>query len=480
MSKTQLIIFGASGDLTARKLIPALLGAQLAGSLPENLEILGVSRSAYTDQQFRDGLREWLNDDAHIQIWDTFSEKISYISADALKPEGMNTICETVDHSAGLLFYLALKPSLFDPIVTALSEQGMLRMKPGEPVRWRRVVIEKPFGTDYESARKLNQALLTHLREDQLYRIDHYLGKETVQNILSFRFQNAIFESLWSREHVESVEISVCESVGVAGGRAAYYDGSGALRDMVQNHLMQILSLVAMEAPASMAAEAIRDEKIKVLRSLQRMTPAQVERDVVRAQYAGYLQEEGVPEGSRTETYVALRAHIHNWRWSGVPFLLRTGKRLQKKFTEVILRFRTPPVDLLNGPTDGEACALRPNALHLLIQPHEQIKMDFLVKQPGPGTMMAPATLKFDYRELQTGPTPPAYQRLLVDALNGNATLFVRGDEIEEAWQFVDAIIAAWQESPTPPHTYTPGTDPEAADGLFRGCEGIWGHGDES
>ncbi|MFT4976882.1 MAG: glucose-6-phosphate 1-dehydrogenase [Myxococcota bacterium] len=475
----QLIIFGASGDLTARKLIPSLLGAWREGALPEGLQIIGVSRRPKSDEAWREELAQWVPEEDAAQ-WATFSPQIRYVAADGTTADGAATLREALDPAGGWMFYLSLKPSLFEPVVTQLSEAGMLRCAPGEAKAWRRVVVEKPFGHDLPSAQDLNRALLTHLREDQLYRIDHYLGKETVQNILAFRFQNSIFEPLWNRKHVESVEISVCESVDV-GERGDYYDQSGALRDMVQNHLMQVLALVAMEAPASMAAEAVRDEKIKVLRSLTTMTPAQVAADVVRAQYDGYRDAPGVSADSQTETYVAIRAEIHNWRWSGVPFFLRTGKALRKKFTEVILRFRTPPVDLLGGPTDGEACALRPNALHILIQPYEQIRLGFLVKQPGPGTLMRPAQLSFDYRDIQSGGTPPAYQRLLVDALHGNATLFIRGDEVEAAWRFVDAIAAGWAAESSPVASYPTGSDgPDEADDLFRGCEGIWGRGEES
>ena len=475
----QLVIFGASGDLTARKLIPALLGAWRSGVLPGELEIIGVSRTPKADAAWRDELRGWLSPE-EAEGWADFAPRLRYVAADAATDAGLARVQDALDPARGWLFYLSLKPALFAPVIARLSAAGMLRCAPGDGP-WRRVVIEKPFGHDLESAQALNRDLLTWLREDQLFRIDHYLGKETVQNILALRFQNAIFEPLWSRVHIESVELSVCEDVAVEGGRGDYYDAAGALRDMVQNHLLQVLSLVAMEAPASMAAEAVRDEKVKVLRALSRMTPAQVHRDVVRGQYVGYHDERGVAPGSVTETFVALRASIHSWRWSGVPFLLRTGKAMHRKYTEVILRFRTPPVDLLGGPTDGEACALRPNALHLLIQPREQIRLSFLVKQPGHGVLMRPAQLRFDYQDIQDTPSPPAYQRLLVDALRGDATLFLRSDEVEAAWRFVDAVAAGWADPDAPPPLpYAPGsTGPDAADDLFRGCEGVWGQGQE-
>ena len=375
-------------------------------------------------------------------------------------------------------------PTLFGSVVEALDGQRLLRCEPGAP-GWRRVVVEKPFGKDLHTAQALNRKLLTHLREDQLFRIDHYLGKETVQNILALRFQNSIFEPLWNRNHIESVEISVCETVAMEGGRGGYYDTAGALRDMVQNHLLQILSMVAMEAPGSLDADAVRNEKVKVLQALRPFSATRAAKDTVRAQYTGsevrevgYREAPGVKDGSGTETYVAIRALVDNWRWSGVPFLLRTGKALPERFTEVILRFRAPPVDLLNGPLPDDTCPLRPNALHLLIQPQEGLRMSFLVKQPGPGMVMRQSQLGFDYASLGNGPTPPAYQRLILDALEGKATLFIRGDEVEAAWAFVDGIRAGWEEAGAPVLEYPAGTwGPPEADELFRGCEGTWTEG---
>ncbi|MDG1481240.1 MAG: glucose-6-phosphate dehydrogenase [Myxococcota bacterium] len=490
MPITQIVIFGASGDLTARKLIPALVGNARAGSLEGEIQVIGVSRSSRTSEAWRDELARWLPD-SDLPVWRALAPHVHYIAGSVLSADFLAGLSAKLDDLAagenpGRLFYLALKPTLFAPVVEGLSAAGMIQCPPGAEEGWRRVVVEKPFGTDLQTAMALNRVLLSHLREDQIFRIDHYLGKETVQNILAFRFQNAIFEPLWSREHVESVEISVCEEVGMEGGRGGYYDTAGALRDMVQNHVLQVLALIAMEPPASMAADAVRSEKVKVLSSLRIPSPAEVARDVVRGQYlasearvSGYLQEQGVPDGSDTETYVAIRAGIDNWRWSGVPFFLRTGKCMHQRYTEVILNFRVPPVDLLNGPVQGAACAMRPNSLHLLIQPHEQIRLGFLVKQPGPGTMMRPAMLKFDYRDIQTEPTAPAYQRLLLDAIEGNATLFIRGDETEAAWRFADAIREGWQAPGADPiHGYHAGSmGPAAADALFRGCEGTWGRG---
>ncbi|MFT5683474.1 MAG: glucose-6-phosphate 1-dehydrogenase [Myxococcota bacterium] len=490
MSTTQIVIFGASGDLTARKLIPALVGNAREGALEGTIQVIGVSRSDKGSEAWREELASWLPD-SHLPAWNDLAPNVHYIAGSVLSIDFLRDLSAQLDALApddnpGRLFYLALKPTLFPPVVEGLSEAGLIQCPPGATEGWRRVVVEKPFGTDLKTAVALNRVLLSHLREDQIFRIDHYLGKETVQNILAFRFQNAIFEPLWNREHVESVEISVCEEVGMEGGRGGYYDTAGALRDMVQNHVLQVLALIGMEPPASMAADAVRSEKVKVLSSLRIPSPAEVARDVVRGQYlasearvSGYTQEQGVPKDSTTESYVAIRAGIDNWRWSGVPFFLRTGKCLHQRYTEVILRFRVPPVDLLGGPVQGEVCAMRPNSLHLLIQPHEQIRLDFLVKQPGPGAMMRPASLKFDYRDIQTEATAPAYQRLLLDAIEGNATLFIRGDETEAAWRFADAIRAGWQAPGADPiHGYHAGSmGPEAADALFRGCEGTWGRG---
>jgi glucose-6-phosphate 1-dehydrogenase len=490
----QLVIFGASGDLTSRKLVPALLANHALGAIKDDVQVVGVSRSASSDEQWRSELGDVLGP-KQAEAWAKFAPRFHWVRADASDPQQLDALSTRLDQLAGelsappervgRLFYLALSPDLFGPVVACLAKKGLLRSVPGASEGWRRVVLEKPFGTDLPSAQKLNQELITWLREDQLFRIDHYLGKETVQNILAFRFQNSIFEPLWNRNHIESVEISVCETVAMEGKRGAYYDGAGALRDMVQNHMMQLLALIAMEPPASLKAEAVRSEKVQVLSSLRRYTPTEVARDVVRGQYVAgpgrdraYRQEPGVSPSSRTETFLAARVHLDNWRWSGVPFLLRTGKALQKAFTEVVLRFRTPPVDLLNGPLPEGSCALRPNTLRLLIQPAEGVRLSFLVKNPGAGMVMRPAELGFDYADIGSEETPPAYQRLLMDALEGNATLFLRGDEVEAAWAFADAIRAGWEAADPPVHRYPAGSaGPEAADALFHGCEGSWSTG---
>ena len=477
----QIIIFGATGDLTARKLVPALL--RLAGSTDVDFSLIGVARTPMTDQAFRDHLLASLpNEDR--EAFGVFQERFHYHRGD-----GVGDLQSLAAHLDALpqgaqavrLFYLALKPELFLPTVLNLARQGLVSHDNGQP--WRRVVIEKPFGHDLASARTLNRTLHGLLREDQIYRIDHYLGKETVQNLFALRFNNAIFEPLWNRQHIELVQITVAETLGVERGRAGYYDSVGALRDMLQNHMLQILALVAMEPPSSLNPETIRDQKVTVLKSL-RIPSGDT---CIRARYAagerdgqamvGYLQEEGVKPDSTTETFVALRAEVENWRWSGVPFLLRHGKRLPSRFTEVKVQFRVPPIQLFNPDpsrdrADGTVCQVRANQLTLSIQPKEAVRLGFGVKTPGGGMTMAPAELAFNYSERFGGPTPPAYERLLLDALRGDPTLFLRNDEVEAAWTAVDALPA------TPLLEYPAGSwGPPEADRLFHGCEGTWSRG---
>jgi glucose-6-phosphate 1-dehydrogenase len=502
---SQIVIFGASGDLTRRKLVPALARLAADGRAKRPFCVIGVSRSEKTDETFRaelaDAMPEALRD-----AFESLAPRIFYQPGDAGHPDTLTALSERLDalpggREAGRLFYLSLKPDLFGVAITELARAGLLAMSANEATAWRRVVIEKPFGRDLPSAHALNALLHGVLREDQLYRIDHYLGKETVQNLLGFRFHNAIFEPLWNRNHVELVQITVAESIGVERGRGAYYDGTGALRDMLQNHMLQILALVAMEPPADLDPEAIRGQKVELLRGLHCPDPHEIANTSVRARYAagaddaeplsGYLEEDGVPADSETETYVALRAEIDNWRWSGVPFLLRHGKRLAKRFTEVDVQFRMPPLQLFNRPEgmsdaefrralrDGSLCQIRPNVLTLRIQPREAIRLSFGVKQPGSSLAMAPAHLEFDYRDHFGEAPADAYERLLLDALLGDQTLFLRADEIEASWRYVDEVRAGWDGPKAPPLLEYPAGSwgPAEANALFHGCEGTWSRG---
>ena len=502
---TQLVIFGASGDLTRRKLIPALVRLEAAGQLGEAVSIIGVSRTPKSDQEYRDELAKAMPKDT-AGDYQSLASRIYYHSADVTKADDVAGLSERLDSmsggsSAGRLFYLSLKPELFASTLTTLGEAGLLHMSERETERWRRVVVEKPFGNDMESARKLNEGMHEYLREDQIYRIDHYLGKETVQNLLGFRFHNTIFEPLWNRHHIELIQITVAEDIGVEKGRAGFYDDNGAMRDVVQNHMLQLLALVAMEAPATLDGNDIRNQKVEVLRALHCPDPDDVAQNSVRARYVAgevggheaiaYLDEQGVPADSGTETYVALRAEVDTWRWSGVPFLLRHGKRLRNRFTEIKVQFRTPPVQLFNRPDgvsdaefrrklrNGSLCQIRPNVLTISIQPQEKLSLSFGVKQPGADMIMTPANLDFNYEDAFQCKTAPAYQRLLLDALIGDPTLFLRADEIDASWRYTDEVIRGWSAPNAPKLAEYPAGSwgPEEADALFEGCEGCWSRG---
>jgi glucose-6-phosphate 1-dehydrogenase len=481
-----IIIFGASGDLAKRKLIPALYNLACDGCTGRNFNVLGVGRTKLSDEDFRqemlDGARESKDTrDFDENRWANFSNKLAYFVGDPKDSTMFRNLRERVEKisngSRNYIFYLSTPPSAAPLYINGLGEAGLADESEG----YRRVIVEKPFGRDLESAKELNQTIANVFKEEQVYRIDHYLGKETVQNILVFRFGNTLFEPVWNRNYIDYVEITAAEPLGT-GGRAQYYEEAGALRDMVTNHLLQMLMLVAMEPPVAFSADDVREEKVQVLRSIRRMTPEQVAERTVRAQYTAgnikdettvaYREEEGVKPDSTTETYAAVQFNIENWRWAGVPFYVRTGKRLAKHLTEIRVHFKRAPQALFaRQPSE----MLEPNIVTLRIQPDEGINISFGAKIPGSVMQTGIVNMDFLYKKGFGVKSPAAYETLLLDAMIGEATLFTRRDEVENEWRLITPIEEAWANNIAPLHFYEAGTNgPTAADELLQRNGHVW------
>lgn len=448
-----LVVFGATGDLARRKIMPALYRRYLAGQVPEGARIIGSARTDLDDEAFRNDIRAAITEFSTVSepaALEDFLKHLGYVSVDARGKKGWDDLHGRLRDDVVHAFYFSVSPALFGDLAEGLAKHGMADDQ-------SRIVVEKPFGRDLESARDLNRVLARYFDENQVYRIDHYLGKETVQNLMAVRFANMLFEPLWNAQYVDHVQITVAETVGV-GGRGDYYDKSGAMRDMIQNHMMQLLCLIAMEPPYHFDPDAVRDEKLKVIRALE---PVQAQ-DVVRGQYQaadgqpGYAGDAGDAE-SRTESFVAMKVAISNWRWTGTPFYLRTGKKLRARTSEIAVVFKQPPHSIFD-----EAEQPRANELVIRLQPNEGMNLRMMIKEPGPGGMrLVQVPLDMSFAEA-LGPDgtdmPDAYERLIMDVIRGNQTLFMRGDEVEAAWGWIDPIIRDWDEGSSIPEPYDPGT----------------------
>jgi glucose-6-phosphate 1-dehydrogenase len=486
-----MILFGATGDLTRRKLMPAIYSLTADDLLPCGLPIICVGRSATNREELCQQLRAGVEAHARRQpiddgIWEQMLPRVQYVRGDLHDQSTYKALAEVLNWADGAcgcpmgrLFYLATPPEYFPALFRGISTHGLAT---GEPRgdRWTRLVIEKPFGHDLESAQALNELALGLFSEEQILRMDHYLGKETVQNIAVFRFANSIFEPLWNERHIDNVQITMAETVGLEG-RGSFFESAGMLRDVVQNHVLEMLCLVAMEPPVSMDADAIRDEKLKVLRSLHRMTPEEMDMCVVRGRYGpgtidgeevpGYLSESHVAEDSTTETYVALRLHVDNWRWAGVPFYIRAGKRLARRVTEIVVNFRPAPHLVFEGHRQG----IGRNSLVLRVQPDEGVRLSFSAKRPGPGVEIEPVPMDFHYARTFAHEPPEAYERLILDALTGDHTLFARGDAVEASWEWITPILKHWENSDERPAEYEAGSwGPEEADRLIAWTADRW------
>jgi glucose-6-phosphate 1-dehydrogenase len=511
-----LVIFGATGDLTKRKLLPALYNLELEAPLPAGFSVVAVARRPITNEQWRDYAKDAINEFSRHRpvdpaVWESFSHGLFYQQTEFHDQDGykqLGHLLRQLDQERGTggnrIFYLATSPDYYPDIIHCLDQARLVQKddqshsqeasqrergngtqrhqnhdntqeRDESAAGWTRIVIEKPFGYDLESAKALNRTVLRVFREEQVYRIDHYLGKETVQNILVFRFSNGIFEPIWNHRYVDQVQITVAEDVGIEG-RAGYYETVGALRDMVQNHMLQLLTLTAMEPPVSFEANAVRDEKVKVLHAIPTLNSVQVSKNTVRAQYGpgwvngqlvpGYTQEPGVSPTSLTETFVALKLEVDNWRWAGVPFYLRTGKRLAKRVSEIDIEFKRPPFMLFKNTDVTE---LQPNVLSMRIQPDEGISLRFGAKVPGSAMRIQGVNMEFQYGSAFAGEPPEAYERLLLDCMLGDSTLFTRRDEVEAAWSIITSILEGWRAQQVAHLPLYPAGSwgPEAADALL-------------